>query len=79
MLARSIEARSRVIPGSKLDGVIEIDKRFYTRPSRVKESRVRISIYRKNSMSVELSPDEAIEFFKAGLEYSEALKKEQQQ
>lgn len=77
MLNRSIEARSRVIPGSKLDGIIEVDKRFYTRSSKIKERRVRISIYRKSSMSVELSPEEAVEFFKAGLEYSEALKNEQ--
>ena len=47
MLHRSIEARSRVIPGSKLDGIIEVDKRFYNRSSNIKERRVRISIYRK--------------------------------
>lgn len=77
MLNRSIEARSRVIPGSKVDGIIEVDKRFYKRASTVKERRIRISIYRKNSMSVELSPEEAIEFCKAGLEYSQALQNEQ--
>lgn len=70
---KSIEKRSEVIPRQQYDSTISVDHRYYKNNCN-QQRRVRISIYRKNSLAVELLPDDAIKFFKEGIAYAEALK-----
>lgn len=75
---RGIEKRSELMPNQQYDSTITVDRRFYGKRGSLKnQQRVRIAIFRKTSLAVELTPEDAIEFFRAGLNYAEELKSQQ--
>lgn len=70
-----IEIASLPIPHARQDTTLTIDKRCYVnRHNDDVEKRVRISIFKKDSRSVELDLDDAIFIFERGIELAKALK-----
>ena len=70
-----IEMKSIPIPHQKMEGTVTIDRRCYVnRKKDAVEKRIRISIFKKTSYAVELNLDDAIAFFKQGIELAEKTK-----
>lgn len=75
-MLKSFEKQSEAIPGKRFDSTIQVDQRCYKRGMCAKQRRIRISIFRKTAYSVELTPEDAIEFFERGIEYARAMQAE---
>nr|DAM63344.1 MAG TPA: Exonuclease VII small subunit [Caudoviricetes sp.] len=70
-----IEVRTLPIPRQRVETILTIDKRCYVNHKAGKvEKRIRVSIFRKESCSVEMDLDKAIEVFKRGIALAEEIK-----
>lgn len=70
-----IEVKGLPTTSRSLEATATIDRRcYFKKKTDTVDQRIRLSIFKRDCRAIEMSPDEAIEFFKKGIQFANDMK-----